>query len=119
MERFIGQHRNAFVSMTQCAQHVDFQLPNEHTHVGYLLDAIQCSDVGLQATMAQGRSDDADANRKRNNFESAAAYLLPYDPVAKKRAAATSKRTHDEAQIGDVTASVSTTAGFGSKNGNR
>jgi predicted RNA-binding protein YlxR (DUF448 family) len=29
--KFIAQHRNAFVSMQQCAQHVQFQLPNEFT----------------------------------------------------------------------------------------
>ena len=38
LEKFISQHRNAFVSMQQCAQHVTFQLPNEYTRVGYLLE---------------------------------------------------------------------------------
>ena len=116
LERFIGQHRNAFVSMTQCAQHIEFQLPNEYTRVGYLLDAIQSGDAGLQAAMAQVRSDDADANGKRHNFEAAAAYLLPYDPVAKKRSEA-NKRGHEDAQVGDATADVSAAAGFGTKAG--
>ena len=31
LEGFIGQHRNAFGSMQQCAEHVSYQLPNEHT----------------------------------------------------------------------------------------
>ena len=31
LEGFIGQHRNAFISMQQCAEHVEYQLPNEHT----------------------------------------------------------------------------------------
>ena len=117
LERFVAQHRNAYVSMTQCAQHVAFQLPNQHTRVGYLLDAIQTSDAGLQAAMAQVNSDDANPNGKRNNFEAAVAYLLPYDPVAKKRNQAT-KRTADEANVGDATADVGATdAGFGTKPG--
>ena len=34
LEGFIGQHHNAFISMQQCAEHVSYQLPNEHTWVG-------------------------------------------------------------------------------------
>ena len=52
LEGFIAQHRNAFVSMQQCAEHIAYQLPNELTRVGYLLEGIQCSDPGLQAAMA-------------------------------------------------------------------
>ena len=90
LDRFVAQHRNAYVSMVQCAEHVQFQLPNEYTRVGYLLDAIECSDAPLQAAMALVRNDTA-ATGKRNDFESAAAFLLPHDPVAKKRQ---TKRPH-------------------------
>jgi hypothetical protein len=48
IDRFIAQHRNAFVSMQAAAECVTYQLPrNEHSRVGYLLDAIQISDEGL------------------------------------------------------------------------
>jgi hypothetical protein len=57
LENFVSQHRNALVSMQECAQHVQYQLPNEHSRVGFLLDAIQCSDAGLQAAMASVRTD--------------------------------------------------------------
>jgi hypothetical protein len=110
LEKFIAQHRNAFVSMQQCAEHVSFQLPNELTRVGYLLDAIETSDAGLQAAMAQITTDDG-PNGKRNNFEAAASYLLPYDPVAKKRAG----KRDQEAIIGDTNATVGAT--FGDKPG--
>jgi hypothetical protein len=110
LEKFVAQHRNAYVSMQQCAEHVAFQLPNEHTRVGYLLDAIQTSDAGLQAAIANIGTDDG-PNGKRNNFEASASYLLPYDPVAKKRS---NKRDHD-ATIGDATADVAAT--FGDKPG--
>ena len=86
LEGFIAQHRNAFVSMQQCAEHIAYQLPNEHTRVGYLLEGIQCSDPGLQAAMASVWTDDG-ANGMRSDFEKAVAHLLPYDPVPRKRAA--------------------------------
>ena len=82
LDHFISQHRNAYVSMQQCSQHTDFQLPNEHTHVGYLINAIETSDAGLQAAMALVRNDTA-PNGKQNNFEATASFLLLHDPVAK------------------------------------
>ena len=112
LEGFIGQHRNAFVSMQQCAEHVEYQLPNEHTRVGYLLEGIQCSDAGLQAAMASVRTDDGPMGM-RNTFETAVVHLLPYDPVAKNRRNA-SKR--DAGQISSVEvntddANISSTTG--------
>ena len=90
LEGFIGQHRNTFVSMQQCAEHIAYQLPNKLTRVGYLLEGIQCSDSGLQAAMAIMRTDDG-VNGMRSDFEQAAAHLLPYDPVARKQAAGTKR----------------------------
>jgi hypothetical protein len=84
LESFISQHRNAFVSLQACAEYVEYQLPNEHSRVSFLLDAIQTSDAGLQAAMAAIKSDDK-VDGKRSNFEATASYLLPYDPVAKKK----------------------------------
>lgn len=101
LEKFIAQHRNAYVSMQQCVAHVTFQLPNEFTRVTYLLDAIQCNDPGLQAAMALVRADDQAPHGKMHNFENTASYLLPYDPVAKKRSAGTKRGV---AAISEVTA---------------
>ena len=84
LENFISQYRNAYVSMQASAEHVQYQLPNEHSRVGFLLEAIQCSDPGLQAAMASIKTDNGPEGM-RNNFEATAAHLLPYDPVAKKR----------------------------------
>ena len=83
LENFISQHRNAYVSMQASAEHVQYQLPNEHSRVGFLLEAIQCSNPGLQPAMASIKTDNG-LERMRNNFEATAAHLLPYDPVAKK-----------------------------------
>ena len=71
--------------MSACAEHVQYQLPNEHSHVGFLIDAIQCADTGLQAAMASVKTDNG-SHGLRNNFERAVSLLLPHDPVAKKRA---------------------------------
>ena len=98
--------------MTQCAQHVQFQLPNEYTRVGYLLTAIQSTDPKLQAAMANVDGD-TDANGKRNNFESAAAYLLPKDPVARNR---NNKRPNASISDADVTDRANISA-FGTKPG--
>ena len=71
--------------MSACAEHIQYQLPNEHSRVGFLIDAIQCADAGLQAAMASVKTDNG-PHGLRNNFERAISHLLPYDPVAKKRA---------------------------------
>ena len=92
LEIFITQHHNAIVSMTQCAEHVDCQFPNELTRVKYLLDRIENNDAPLQAAMALCRNYQ-DPGWKMNDFEDTAAFLLPHDPVATKRALGT-KRSH-------------------------
>ena len=67
--------------MSACAEHVQYQLPN--IHVGFLIDAIQCADAGLQAAMASVKRDNG-PHGLQNNFERAVSHLLPYDPIAKK-----------------------------------
>ena len=88
LEGFTAQHRNAYVSMQQCAEHVEYHLPNQHTHMGYLLEGIQCPDPSLQAAMASICTDSR-LQGMHNNFEATATHPLPYDPVIKKWAAST------------------------------
>jgi len=83
LERFVAQHGNAYISMTQCAEHVTFQLPNEQTRVS-LMDAIECNNAPLQAAMALVQNDNGPTG-KMNKFEDTASFLLPHCPVAKKR----------------------------------
>ena len=63
--------------------------------MGYLLHAIENNNTQLQATMANVKDDTSDSTPanpgKRNDFESAVSYILPLDPVARKRAT-TNKR---------------------------
>ena len=102
LERFIAEHRNAFVSMQAAAEHVTYQLPNEHSRVGYLLDAILCNDAGLQAAMASIKTGQT-VDGLRNDFEASATHLLPYDRVQKKRS--------DHAGGKRVAANISDTTG--------
>ena len=69
--------------MQASAEHLQYQLPNEHSRVRFLHEVIQCSDPGLQAAMASIKTDNS-LEGMRNNFEATAAHLLPYDPVAKR-----------------------------------
>ena len=84
--------------MQASTEHVQYQLPNEHSRVGFLLEAIQCSDPELQAALASIKTDNG-LEGMRNNFEATAAHLLPYDPVAKKRS---SGQKRCSAQISSV-----------------
>ena len=53
--------------MSACTEHVQYQLPNECSHVGFLIDTIQCADAGLQAAMASVKMDNG-PHGLRNNF---------------------------------------------------
>jgi hypothetical protein len=99
LEKFIGQHRTAFVNMGQCATHVNYQLPNEISRVTYLLAGIECMHPPLQAAMALVRSDQ-EAEGKMNDFEATASFMLPHDPVANKRS---SDNKRPAAEISEVT----------------
>ena len=49
--------------MSACVEHVQYQLPNKHACVGFLLHAIQYGDTGLQATMASIKTDNGPDGR--------------------------------------------------------
>ena len=60
-----------------------YQLPNEHSRVGFLPEVIQCSDPGLQAAMASIKTDNG-LEGMRNKFEATAAHLLPMTQLLKR-----------------------------------
>ena len=105
LEKYIAQHRNAYISMQQCVEHVQRQLPNERTRVTYLLDGIQCGDAELQASMALVRNDNAPTG-KINDFEATASFLLPSCPIARKRRAQGGLNKRTNADISEVAGSV-------------
>ena len=85
LEKFAANHRDAFLQLQKCSEHLQYQLPNENTRVTYWLDGIECSDSSLSAVMSLLRKDNGPGGMM-NDFELAVAYLLPSDPVAKMRA---------------------------------
>eukprot|EP00957_Ditylum_brightwellii_P001030 81849-Ditylum_brightwellii.AAC.1 len=95
--------------MKEAAEHVPFQLPNEFTRAGFLLAGITSSDAGLQAAMANIKSnaDLTSATSNRHHFELAATYIQPFCPVLKKFPSGTER---DAIEITDVSGS-----GFGTK----
>jgi hypothetical protein len=115
LERHCASHRAAYISLVACAEHVAYQLPNEHSRVGYLLDGIQNNDPGLQAAMANVRSSKG-PGEMRGSFEQTVAHILPYDPVAKKRVSGTKR---GPGEISDVTgdAKDANVSSFGAKSG--
>eukprot|EP00957_Ditylum_brightwellii_P038308 2896276-Ditylum_brightwellii.AAC.1 len=72
--------------MKEAAEHVPFQLPNQFMRVGFLLAGTTNSDAGLQAAMANIKSnaDPALETSKRHHFELASNFLQPFCPVLKK-----------------------------------
>ena len=96
--------------MTSFAHHFDYQPPNCHTRVGYLLDSIETIDDWLQVAISAIWNDKG-ATGMRRNFEAAAAHLLLMDPVAKRQEMGTKWGTID---ISYATAEVYY---FGSKPG--
>ena len=109
LEKFLQQHRNYYVSMQSCTAHVRYQLPNYHTMFGYLLDALESQNPPLLAAMANIEEDNG-ISVKRNDFELAVAYILPKDPVLKRKSNENNKRL--QAHISDTNATY-----FDSKNG--
>ena len=57
-----------------------------------MLDNIESSDSELRAAIALVRNDKA-ATGEMNNFEDAAAFVIPTDPVAKR------KQTHKRSEV--------------------
>lgn len=84
LEKFCGLHRSNYIALQDAANHVTFQLPTEHSRVGYLLDNIRSDDNDLKAALSSVR---ANTNNMRDNFEESVKFILPMCPYSKKRSA--------------------------------
>ena len=84
LERYLSQHRAAYVSLQRCAENVQIEIPNQRSRVGYLIENIEVADPDVKAAIAAIKLDDSPTGL-RNDFERAVALLLPTDPVAKKQ----------------------------------
>ena len=99
LEKFTGLHRSSFVQLEEAASHVNFQLPTEHSRIGFLIDNISNNDPDLRAALASIRIN---TNGMRENFEAAVAFLLPVCPYAKHRAS-NGAGNQRNAQVSDAT----------------
>jgi hypothetical protein len=115
LEKHCAAHRHAYVQLQAASEHIQYQLPNEHSRVGYLIDSIQNNDPGLQAGLANVRSDKAPGGM-RGDFEAMVAHILPYCPVSKKRTAG-SKRGHADISVTFAEGDTAEISSFGSKSG--
>ena len=84
LHAFLAKHRASFHTLQRCAEHVQIELPNERSRVGYLLENIDCSDKDVTTALSHIRLDDS-VGGMRSDFERSVAFLLPTDPVKKKR----------------------------------
>jgi hypothetical protein len=115
LEKHCAAHRHAYVQLQAASEHIEYQLPNEHSRVGYLIDSIQNNDPGLQAGLANVRSDKGPGGM-RGDFELMVAHILPYCPVSKKRTTGT-KRGHADISVTFAEGDSAEISSFGSKSG--
>ena len=107
LENFCGQHRAKFIQLQEAAEHVTFQVPNEHTRVGYLIDNIENTDADLKAAVALIRND----TTKRSSFEQAVTTVVAVDPYVKHASEKKSQRNFT------ISGLSSKSTGRGSKTG--
>jgi hypothetical protein len=81
LSQHMGLHRKAYITLTECAEHIPVEIPNDWAHVTYLLDSFKTIDPSVLAAMAAVRQDDAN---KRINFKNAFTFLAPSCPVLAK-----------------------------------
>ena len=110
LEHFIAQHRNAYMTLTASREHNDYQLPLGRTRVQYLINAIETSDAQLLTAIEAVRGDNEE-DGKGENFEKAAAHLMPACPMARKHGKKRPVGDISEVQAGE---SVKTKSGIGS-----
>jgi hypothetical protein len=83
LQQHMGLHWKAFVTLSECAEQIPVDVPNERAQVTYLLDSITTTDPNVFAATAAVRQDEVN---KRVNFESSFTFLAPTCPVTAKLA---------------------------------
>lgn len=111
LHAFLAKHRASYHTLQRCAEHVQVELPNERSRVGYLLDNIDCPDRDVVTALSHIRMDDGAAGM-RSDFERAVAFLLPTDPVKKKRGG-------NKRNAGHISATTAAGGGGGKKEGQK
>ena len=91
--------------MTECAEHIPVDVPNNCLRVTHLMELIQLTDSPVLAALVMVRQDE---NNKHVNFESCFAYLVVVCPVEAKLV----KKSKVSLQA-DISAAAATASGLG------
>jgi hypothetical protein len=59
LSQHMGLHRKAFITLSECAEHIPVEVPNDCAHVTYLLDLFTTIDPSVLAAIAAVCQDDA------------------------------------------------------------
>ena len=81
LEAHLDMHRSSLVALEEASEHVAHQIPEERTRVTYVLNSIECKDPEVLSAVSAIRQNDPGM---RDNFESAAYFLQPTCPVARR-----------------------------------
>ena len=95
MEKYTNLHRTSFIQLEEATTHTNFQLPNDHTRVSYIINNIVNNDPDLRAAITSIR---VNTDKMRSNFEAAVTFMLPVDLYIKHK-----EKLNKALQIHDVT----------------
>jgi hypothetical protein len=112
LAQHMGMHRHAWITLTECAEHIPVDVPNDPARVTYLIDLLKTVDPTVLIAIAAVHQDEAD---KRFNFENTFAYSVPVCPVTAKTAKKTGKVAFNASVSGT---SGKTQGGLGGGNAN-
>lgn len=80
LKKHIDMHRDAYNDMVRATEHVQYEIPNEHTRVSRLLRSIQAGHI---AAIAAAKTTIEAYPTKRDDFEEAADFLILNAPAGK------------------------------------
>ena len=106
LDKFISVCHNLYVIITQCAKHVDYQIPQKLTGVNFLIDDIECKYSVLNVAIVMVKFDKGPTG-KVNKSEDAAAYFTPWYPVANDLNTNRKRGAYEISHISDGGAQVS------------
>jgi hypothetical protein len=107
LDQHMGKHRQAYITLTKCAEHIPVDVPNKQSCVTqFLMELITSVNPTVLAVLAAVCQDEQD---KRINFENAFVYLVLIYPIKAKLA----KKGKVTFKAGILGAEASTASGLG------
>ena len=82
LKRHVDTHRDSYNDMVRANEHVQYEVPNERTRVGRLLKSIHANHI---ASIAAAKTTIEATPTMRENFESAADFLILNAPIMRNQ----------------------------------